>query len=75
MATTHDVKQLEITCEFVKLVLEEKNLKQEYFSENNIHKLMLWYFLNKSKEKGASPATDKILFLSQSVKSLFLRMV
>ncbi len=34
----------------------------------------MWYFLNKSTEKGASPSTDKILFLSQTVRQLFTKM-
>lgn len=35
---------------------------------------MLWYFLNKSKDKGVSPATEKILVLSQTVKKLLTQM-
>ena len=35
-----------------------------------MRKLLLWYFLNKTKDKGASPATDHILLLSQTVKKL-----
>lgn len=36
--------------------------------------LVQWYFLNKSKEKGLSPATEKLLYLSQSIRNLFQRM-
>lgn len=36
--------------------------------------LVQWYFLNKCKEKGQSPATDKLLYLSQSIRNLFQRM-
>ena len=39
-----------------------------------IRKLLLWYFLNKSKDKGVSPATEKILILSQTVKKLLTQM-
>lgn len=36
--------------------------------------MLLWYFLNKSKDKGLSPATEKILLLSQIVKKLLVQM-
>jgi hypothetical protein len=39
-----------------------------------LRKLILWYFLNKSKEKGASPCTDKILSLSQTVRKLLTQL-
>jgi len=48
----------------------EAKITREYFNENIVRRLVLWYFLNKSKEKGASPATEKILVLSQVVRQL-----
>lgn len=69
MATTNELKQLQIACELGKLVTEGKNYR-ELFNEDAIRRLILWYFLNKSKEKGASPATEKILVLSQAVRQL-----
>jgi hypothetical protein len=68
-----EVHQLEISCDLLKLLLESK-ISREHFSEENVRLLVQWYFLNKSKEKGQSPATDKLLYLSQSIRNLFQRM-
>ena len=73
MANTSDVKNLEIACELAKLVTEDKT-NEENISESGIKKLILWYFLNKSKDKGVSPATEKVLLLSQTVKKLLTQM-
>lgn len=73
MATSSDLKNLEIACELAKLIVEGK-IKEEDYTEAGIRKLLLWYFLNKSTEKGASPATDKVLLLSQSVKKILVQM-
>jgi hypothetical protein len=73
MASISDLRNLEVACEISKLVVEGK-LDQEHLKEESVRKLLLWYFLNKSKDKGSSPCTDKILFLSQTVKQLLTRM-
>ena len=73
MASISDLRNLEVACEIGKLVVEGK-LDQEHLKEESVRKLLLWYFLNKSKDKGCSPCTDKILFLSQTVKQLLTRM-
>ena len=49
-------------------------MSEDNFNEESIRKLLMWYFLNKTKEKGASPATEKILLLSQTVKKLLTQM-
>ena len=72
-ATVNEVHQLEVSCELLKLLLESK-VNSDHFSEENIKKLIQWYFLNKSKDKGLSPATEKLLFLSESTRTLFQRM-
>lgn len=73
MATTQDIKNLEIACQLAKLVVES-NVTEDNFNETGIRKLLLWYFLNKTKDKGTSPATEKILLLSQTVKKLLTQM-
>ena len=52
----------------------ESNVTEENFNEAGVRKLLLWYFLNKTKEKGVSPATEKVLLLSQTVKKLLTQM-
>ena len=56
MANTSDVKNLEVACELGKLVTEDK-IREEDVTDSTISRLILWYFLNKSKDKGISPAT------------------
>ena len=73
MATSSDSKNLEIACELGKLIVEGK-INQENYNETGVRKLLLWYFLNKSKDKGASPATEKVLLLSQTVKKILSKM-
>ena len=75
MATISDVLQLEITCEFAKLALEQEEIPKQQLTLENIKKLITWYFLNKTKDKGISPATDKILHLSDSVRSLLNKVM
>jgi hypothetical protein len=72
-ATVLEVHQLEVSCDLLKLLLESK-INPEHYNESNIKKLIQWYFVNKSKDKGLSPATDKLLYLSINIKSLFQRM-
>lgn len=73
MATTVDLKNLDVACELAKLVVEGK-LERDNFKVGALRKLILWYFLNKSKDKGQSPSTDKILFLSQTVRKLLTQL-
>ena len=73
MATTAELKQLEVASELAKLLTEQKPAK-EHLTEPALRKLFLWYFLNKTKEKGASPATDKILALSTTVRQLLAHL-
>jgi hypothetical protein len=62
-----------VSCDLLKLLLESR-IPKEHFSEDNVRLLVQWYFLNKCKEKGQSPATDKLFYLSQSIRNLFQRM-
>lgn len=73
MATTQDIKNLEIACQLGKLVVEG-NTSDDKFNEAGIRKLLLWYFLNKTKDKGSSPATEKVSLLSRTVKKILTQM-
>lgn len=70
MALPEDVVNLEIADEFAKLVAENK-IEEKGFTEDSIRTLVGWFFMNYSKEKGSSPATDLLLNLSKSVLTIF----
>lgn len=70
MALTDDVVKLEIANEFAKLVAENK-IDERGFNDENVRILVGWFFMNYTKDKGSSPATDILLDLSKNVLTIF----